>query len=147
MYALDFEYDGQYLSDYGFIICTLGGSSDFDTVSAGSEITFNTVPKHRGKISGLAGTVYEENISTTFDICKNPDTYEDLHISKDEYRGLMRWLNRHEFIKFRLLDSVSDETDVCYYNASFNVEKVLVNKVNSLYIIILPKKGICIPIL
>ena len=49
MYACDFEYDGQYLSDYGFIICNFNGSSDFDVVSAGSKITFNTVSRHRGK--------------------------------------------------------------------------------------------------
>lgn len=43
MYALDFEYDGQYLSDYGFIICDFNSSSGADIVSAGSMITFNTV--------------------------------------------------------------------------------------------------------
>lgn len=126
MYALDFEYDGQCLSDLGFIICTLGGSSDFDRVSAGANISFNTVPRHRGKINSLVGTVYEETISAQFDICKNPDLYDDLHIYRDEHRAIMRWLNRNEFLKFRLLDAISDESDICYYNASFNVEKVLV---------------------
>lgn len=126
MYACDFEYDGQYLSDFGFVICNFDGSSGFDTVSAGSKISFNTVSTHRGKKYILAGTEYEECITTTFDICKNPGEYSDLSISNDEYRELMRWLNRNEFLKFRIF-SDEDGQEFCYYNASFNVEKLLVD--------------------
>ena len=56
MYALDFEYDGRYLSDYGFVICNFGGASDMDVVSAGSKITFNSVPMSFGKRISLTGT-------------------------------------------------------------------------------------------
>lgn len=128
MYAMDFEYDGRYLSDYGFIICTLGGSSDFDVVSAGSKITFNKVARHRGKIHSLSGTRYDDCVTATFDICKNPDLFDDLRIGKEEYRELMRWLNRNEFKRFWLLGAGYDEPDCCYFNASFNVDKVLVNR-------------------
>lgn len=128
MYAMDFEYDGRYLSDYGFMICTLGGSSDFDIVSAGSNITFNKVARHRGKIHSLAGTRYDECVTATFAICKNTDFNDDLSVSKDEYRELMRWLNRNEFLSFRLLGWGYEELDTCYWNASFNVNKVLVNR-------------------
>lgn len=127
MYACDFEYDGQYLSDYGFIICNFNGSSDFDTVSAGSKITFNTVARHRGKQYSLAGTQYDDCITATFDVCKDPKAYTDLRITDDEYRDVMRWLNRNEFLKFQLLDECGECTP-CYYEASFNVNKVLVNK-------------------
>lgn len=128
MYALDFEYDGRYLSDFGFMICTLGNSSDYDVVSAGSEITFNKVSRHRGKIYSLAGTKYEQCVTATFHICKNTDLNDNLHISKEEYRELMRWLNRNEFLPFRLFDWAYDQQDTCYFNASFNVNKVVVNK-------------------
>lgn len=129
MFACDFEYDGQYLSDYGFVICNLGGSSDFDTVSAGSKITFNTVPKHHGKSYSLAGTQYDECITSTFNICKNPSEYDDLRITDDEYRDIMRWLNRREFLKFQVLNEDDKEQETCYYEASFNVDKLMVNKV------------------
>lgn len=129
MFALDFEYDGQYLSDYGFVICNFGGSSDFDVVSAGSRITFNTVSRHRGKIHSLTGTKYEECVTATFDICKNPELYDDLTITNDEYRDIMRWLNRNEFLKFQLLNEDEAERETCYYEASFNVDKLMVNKV------------------
>lgn len=129
MYALDFEYDGQYLSDYGFVICNFGGTSDYDTVSAGSKITFNTVPMHRGEIYSLTGTQYDECVQATFDICKNPELYEDLRITNDEYRDIMRWLNRNEFLSFQLLNEDDKEQETCYYEASFNIDKLNVNKV------------------
>lgn len=125
MYALDFEYDGQYLSDYGFVICNFGGQSDFDTISAGSKITFNTVARHSGKTYGLTGTAYEECIQSQFSICKDPCLYDDLRITNDEYRDIMRWLNRREFLRFQLLEE-DGEAETCFYEASFNVDKVLV---------------------
>ena len=130
MYAIDFEYDGQYLSDYGFIICDFDGSSSSETVSAGSKITFNTVPMHKGKRYSLTGTQYDECITTTFSIgkkmCKCYD-YEDMKITNDEYRDLMRWLNRNEFLKFQIFDENENTRDACFYEASFNVEKILIN--------------------
>lgn len=128
MYALDFEYDGQYLSDYGFIISDIGGTSDMDVVSAGSTITFNTIPINRGKRYSKTGTKYESCIQANFDICKNTDIYDDLRISDDEYRDLARWLNREEFLKLQFLNDGSVEQESCYYNASFNIEKITVNK-------------------
>lgn len=129
MFALDFEYDGQYLSDYGFIICKFGSSSDSEVASAGSKITFNTVKRHSGKISSLTSAKYDECVQATFQICKNPDEYEDLRITNDEYRDLMRWLNRREFLKFQVLNEDDKEQETCYYEASFNISKITVNKV------------------
>lgn len=130
MYALDFQYDGRYLSDYGFMICTLGYGSDFETRTAGSRITFNKVSRHRGKIYSLVGTQYDECITAVFDICKNTDNNEDenMYITTDEYRSLMRWLNRNEFLHFRLLGTEEEDMDTCTFNASFNVDKVMVNR-------------------
>jgi len=127
MYALDFEYDGQFLSDYGFSICDFGSQSDFNTTSAGSEISFKTVSRHGGKEYGLAGTFYDECITSTFNICKDPCNYHDLSITNDEYRDLMRWLNRREFLRFRLVET-EEEHVTCYYDASFNVQKIMFNR-------------------
>lgn len=128
MYALDFEYDGQLLSSYGFIICSFdGGSSGVDVVSAGSKITFNKVSRNRGRIFGLSGTKYDECVSATFEICKNTDLFDDLHIADDEYRSVVRWLNRREFLPFRVVDE-DDDRSPRYYDASFNIDKIVVNK-------------------
>ena len=127
MNAIDFEYDNQYLSDYGFIICDFNASSGADTISAGSNLTFNTVPKNRGRQYSLASTQYDECITVTFDICKNPETHEEaeMELSSDECRDLMRWLNRREFLKFQVLYDEPDY-DSCTYNASFNVSKIVI---------------------
>lgn len=132
MRAIDFEYDNQYLSDYGFIICDFNFSSGANEVDAGSTITFNKISRHSGKRYGLSSTQYDECVTTSFDICKNPDIYdpEDMEISNDEYRDIMRWLNRREFLKFQVIDDGNDnfERDTCYYNASFNVNKIKINE-------------------
>ena len=127
MYASDFEYDGKLLSDYGFIICEFNGSGGLETKETGYNISFNKVPRHGGRINGLAGTKYDQCVSCTFCICKNPGLYEDAMITNDEYRNIVRWLNRHEFHKFRMLHNDGDaNTAPCYFNASFNIEKIYV---------------------
>lgn len=128
MYALDFEYDGKYLSDIGFIICDFNSSSGADIVSAGSKITFNTVTQNKGKRYGLTSTQYDECVTTTFDICKSPDMYNDLEISNDEYFELMRWLNRKKFYRLHIIDD-DHEIEPCFFNASFNVQKVKIGEI------------------
>lgn len=127
MYAVDFEYDGLRLSDFGLTIGRVDSSSDIDVVSAGSNISFNTVKRHHGKIYGLTSTSYEECITTTFQIFKDPCQYDTLKLTNDEFRELMRWLNRHKFLKFHLIPEDGDNRAICYYYASFNVGKILVD--------------------
>lgn len=127
MYALDFEYDGLCLSDFGFIICDFNASSGANIVSAGSKITFNTVSRNKGKKYSLSGTQYDECIQTTFDICKNPELYDDLKITRDEYKDLERWLNRHGFFNFQVLNEEDIEYEFRFYKASFNLDKVKIN--------------------
>lgn len=132
MRAIDFEYDNRYLSDYGFIICDFNFGSGANEIDAGSTITFNKISRHSGKKYSLSSTQYDECITTSFDICKNPDIYDpkDMEISNDEYRDIMRWLNRREFLKFQVIDDGNDnfERDTCYYNASFNIDKIKINE-------------------
>lgn len=125
MYALDFEYDGKFLSDFGFIICEFDKSmGGFDAASAGSNLTFNTVQIDNGKYFSLQSVKYDECISATFGICKNPELFDDMQVTNDEYRDLIRWLNRRDFHKFQVIMEDDEIRDACYFNASFNVEKV-----------------------
>lgn len=127
VYATDFEYDGRYLSDLGFIVCDFNSPSDANIVNSGSKLTFNTVSHRKGKKHSLVNTQYDECIQTTFDICKNPDLYDDLEISTEEYRGIVRWLNRQKFLKFRIFDDENELTP-CYYEASFNISKIKIRE-------------------
>lgn len=126
MYATDFIYDGKYLSDYNFIICSIGSSDGVNEVSAGSEITFNQVAMSQGEKYSLTSTRYDTCISTTFDICKDPDYFEDIEITESEYREIIRWLNRKEYLKFCFRTNYDR---VCYYNASFNIKNIYINDV------------------
>lgn len=127
MKAVDFEYDGQHLSDYGFIICDFDGSSGANTVDIGSKISFNKSPIFQGKKHVLLSSEYEDCISAEFDICKNPEVYDDLEITSDEFRDLMRWLNRRKFYELCIFDQDEDYESV-YLNASFNIEKIKIGE-------------------
>lgn len=126
MHATDFEYAGQYLSDFGLTIGTLDGGGEKENLSAGSEIEFVKVARRNGAKHGLAGTKYGSCIQATIDIIKDPCRYENLEISDDDFRDLMRWLNRRQFLPFQAYDA--DEPvplhDSCWFNASFNVERL-----------------------
>lgn len=127
MAYMDFEYDGQYLSDYDCIIAFVSGDGGITTESAGSKITFDKVPFFNGKQHRLHGAKYEETISISFEICKNPEKVDNIEITNDEFRDLMRWLNRREFLSFSFIgDNEDDELSHIYYG-SFNVDKILTN--------------------
>ena len=121
MIVYDFEYDGIRLQDLGFMI----GSFDkngLNSNSSGSEITFNKVKTFNGNKYELTSSTYETCLTTTFSIIKNVCNYhDDMEISVQEYRKLMRWLNRKKFCKFRIL--TNEYADV-YFNGSFNISKI-----------------------
>lgn len=126
MKALDFEYDGYFLSDFGFMICSFGDKG-LETISNGSKISFNTTPIFNGSKSLLIQDKYDDNIETSFAICKNPcvTSSRDVEIitSQDESQ-IMRWLNRKRFKKFRVLQEGYEDI---YFEGSFNVDKYILD--------------------
>lgn len=122
--ANDFYFDGQYLSDYGFIIADVGTENQgIVTVNPGAKISFNKISRNGGKRFSLASAKYNECFTATFNICKKDAT----EISNDEYRDIMRWLNRREFLQLYFINDADEESETCYYNASFTAEKVYLN--------------------
>ena len=89
MKAMDFEFDGKRLSGFGMILCKFD-SGGLDTVSDGSEITFNTISTQNGIKSELVSTVYENNLETTLQICKHSCNGGIQEISATEHRQLTR---------------------------------------------------------
>lgn len=120
MKSLDFEYDGLTLSDMGYMICKFG-SDGLQTISNGSQITFNTVSTLHGAKHELTSVEYDGCLEATIQICKNPCFCEDIEITLKDVRKLSSWLNRKEFLKFKLLD---DEYLNLYFEASFNINKI-----------------------
>lgn len=120
MKSFDFEYDGLNLSDLGYVICNFNSDS-LETVTSGSQISFNTILTHNGEKFELTNSQYKECLSTTFQICKNLCDENNAEISFKEYRDLMSWLNRKEFHKFKFLED--DYLDL-FFNASFNISRI-----------------------
>ena len=125
MIATDFVYDDIKLSDKGYIICDFDDKSGTEIVDVGSTITFNKIKRDSGRIYTLASATYDECVTATFDICKNDCLYNnnEMEITTEEFREIMQWLNRREFLPFRIVD---DQQTVCWYNASFNIDKVII---------------------
>lgn len=120
MKAYDFEYDGGKLSDRNFMICQFG-SKGLDTVSNGSQITFNTISTRGGSKHELVSTQYEDCLGTTVQICKNYCNSDIKEISSTEFRGLTKWLSRKKFLKFKILNE--DYMDL-YFEAAFNISRI-----------------------
>lgn len=123
MYAEDFEYDGRRLSDYGCIICSFGGSSGVEMVSVGAQIALTTVSRFNNRRRSIVNANYSECIKTSFCIAKNP-CYDEADISPAEFREMVKWLNRRKFIPMRFLSLFGVSPDPCYFNATFNIQKV-----------------------
>lgn len=119
MKAYDFEYNGRSLSEFGFIICNFG-SKGIETVGI-PNITFNTVSTMNGEKHELTSSEYGDCLTTTFQICKNLCSAENEEISIDELREIIRWLNRKEFHKFKILN---EDYLLFYFEATFNVSKI-----------------------
>lgn len=123
MKAYDFEYDGKKLSEKNFIICSFG-EKGLETISNGSQITFNTVPTLDGTKHQLTSTTYESCLETTIQICKSSCTTDVSEITATEFREMTKWLNRKKFLKFKILDE--DYIDL-YFEASFNISRIEMN--------------------
>ena len=65
MKAFDFEYNGKFLSDYGFTICNFGNKG-LETISNGSKISFNTTPMFNGSKHLLTHSQYDECLEANF---------------------------------------------------------------------------------
>ena len=120
MKAFDFEYAGKNLHEFGCVICHFGDKG-LDTISNGSQISFNTVSTLGGSKHNLMSTEYEDCLETTIQICKSSCTGDVMEISSSEFRELTKWLSRKKFLKFKILDE--DYIDL-YFEASFNISRI-----------------------
>lgn len=124
MEIYDFTYDGISLRDMGYMICQFD-SGGVQTVTNGSLITFHTTPVMNGASHALLSAGYEECLQATFQICKMPSMHDDLEISLEDLRILMKWLNRKECHKLTLCE-IDNELGYSnlYFEASFNISKI-----------------------
>lgn len=131
LYATDFMYDDQLLSDYHFIVCSFDAGSGAEVADTGAQITFDKVPMMNGKRYSTAGVKYEECYSTTIQICKDPEWFEDpddKYITDDEFAEMARWLNRKKFLRFMPINDEDPDGRLINFYASFTVSKIKVGE-------------------
>lgn len=121
----DFEYAGRRLSDLGCIICSINSNSGQYEVDIGCDITFTEVKNNHSSIHSKTSSSYEKVYVATFDIIKyNCNSDDEIYMTSLEARNIIKWLNRREYHKFKMVDEISDESNVCYYG-SFNVKQIM----------------------
>ena len=120
MKAMDFEFNGKRLSEFGMILCKFD-SGGIDTISDGSKVTFNTISTLNGQKHELTSVQYEDCLETTLQICKHSCSSGVQEITATEHRQLTKWLNRKRFLKLKILDE--NHIDL-YYEALINVSKI-----------------------
>lgn len=121
MIAIDFEYDGEYLKNYGFTICSIN-ENGFNTITTDSQATFNNVKLMNGKLFEITTSHYEDRLEINFQICKYTSDHILHPISHCEARELKRWLNRPTFKRFKLIQPYWADI---YMEGSFNVRNVI----------------------
>lgn len=118
--AQDFDFCGEKLSDYGFVIGSFNGGNDVETLNSGNiQVTTITLPKYRKNI--IHGKQFGEPIQITFQVVKLDENCSPLYVTDNEYDAIKRWLERdtYNFIRF-------DDEQV-YFNALITVAGVSVN--------------------
>lgn len=121
MKAKDFLYGEHCLSEFGMVLCRFDSNGGFETISDGSEITFNTVPVQNGQKHELTSVQFESCLETTLQVCKFSCKGDIQEITAVEHRQLTKWLCRKSFLKLKILDE--DSIDV-YCEAIINVKKI-----------------------
>lgn len=122
MCLINFKYDNVTLSDLGYMVCTFG-TGGLETVSIGSNISFNTVKNNNSSILKKISTQYDEVYSVTFQITKSEcEINSNGEILESEVRKLMKWLNRKDYLKFQPI--YDDQASDTYYMGSFNVQAI-----------------------
>ena len=82
MQMIDFEYNGEKLSDRGLMLCNFDGTSD--EVEVGNAVSINKVRTPNSNKSMAVGYSYDDDFSRPFSICKNVcNGNDDLVISKE----------------------------------------------------------------
>ena len=135
----DFLFDDQRLSDFGYMIGSLGGVNDETVVVSNMDYTEFKSP--RTDISHKVATSYPDNYSTTIQIfkkvnCQNPSTIADEDaLTPNDISTLTKWLCRKDYHQFKWIDNYDsryDPVDVnagisnIVYNVRFHVSKLMV---------------------
>lgn len=126
MRMIDFEYNGQRLSDFGMIPCLIDSSSD-TAVEVANNVVINKIRAPNTYKYLAAGYSYEDVLTVNFQTCKSGCDMMHTSITDVEINRMMRWLNRKRYCKFKPIYIDGYFGDV-YYEGTFNVKPIVIGK-------------------
>ena len=109
MYATDFLFDTNRLSDFNCIICSFDGEPE---PASGGEIEFNVVKSPNKDRFLFYGAQFNTVLTWNFSICKNVCSNNDMHFDQYEESMLANWLLQMDGYKYFQFDQ--DGYDVNY---------------------------------
>lgn len=125
MQMVDFEYNGERLSDYGLTVCNFDNPEE--TVEIGSNISINKIKAPNAYNYISASYSYEDDSKPVIQICKSFCSTDDNYaISEEELRRYVRWLNRKGYYKFKPIYDDITFTDA-FYMATFNIKLIKID--------------------
>lgn len=123
MNCQEFIFDGISSKEYELQICSFDGSNA-GTATGGNKIEFTTFKPPNSNKWVKTGATYNEQLTFTFQICKNPcnQTIEQ-PFTEREIAFIMRWLIQKDY---KYLSFVQEGYEDIYYNCQINVERYLI---------------------
>lgn len=123
---VDFEYDGERLSEYGLIIASVDGSSSANTLEWGNQLEFNTIKNKMSGVNYATSVGYSDVYSVTFQVIKHSCNSSDAdHISDTEIRQIEKWLNRKLYKRFSPISDNGEFSGYHFYG-SFNINPIVI---------------------
>ena len=117
----DFIFDGQRLSDFGYIIVDFNSSTGVTTSNV-SKMSYTDVKAPLSHKSHNVSTTYDENLSKQIQIMKNHCMDDNIEITNDDLSQLSRWLCRTDYKQFKWIDDKDD--DEIFYNVKIDLSKI-----------------------
>lgn len=121
----DFIFDGEKLSEYGYMMCSFD-SETIETIPI-STSSFNEIKSPLSDTSHKTSVSYSENLSKKIQIMKmncNDNNYE---ITDEEISSMTKWLCRKEYKWFQWIKN--GITCQIYYEVYFRVSKIEIAEV------------------
>ncbi len=126
---VDFSYHDEKLSDYGCIVANINTGTQ-NSVQLGTAIQLDTIKTRQNYTNKIINVTYNDVITATFDICKNPCLYKtqrELAFSDGEISHFMRWLNQKQYYKFKPIYKDGMYSDLYFYGTFTSVSAILFN--------------------
>lgn len=122
MKALDFFFDDRYLSEMGYVVCSLDNQENIKKTSV-SKIEYTTVKTPNRSIWNKANSTDTEPLTTTIQIlklsCDDPTPQE---LTSTEIAEMTRWLCRSD--KYCRFSFLQDGYEEIYYNVKIDLDKI-----------------------